>query len=184
MCDKPCLDGLTHPICIKPLGLDGLISVYRYNGIVKQLIKEIKYRFLYDLAETLTAHVPAETYSFLSKNTPVYPLPLHFERLRWRGFNQAEKLAVYIEKNFGFPMVNNLLVRTTKRTPQADIDRKEDRIENAKGLFQTAPNISISSYPNIILFDDVWTTGATMKEAAKVLKRAGVKKIWGLTIAR
>jgi len=88
-------------------------------------------------------------------------------------------------------MIDGLLVRTVKRTPQADISRREDRIQNAQGLFQLN-KLSTSNLPagrqgsqlSILLFDDVWTTGATMKEAVKVLKRSGLGKVWGMTLAR
>lgn len=187
-CDKQAIDGMTHPGCKKKYGLDGLVSVFRYQGVIKQAIKSLKYRFVSDLGKELIYVIPVSIYQdlslLISSNTKIYPIPLHQERLKWRGFNQAEKLAIQLKQYLKFPVMRGLLVRSQKRTPQADISHREDRIKNAQGLFSIAPNISTAEYPSILLFDDVWTTGATMKEAAKVLKRSGVEKIWGLTIAR
>lgn len=180
-CDKQAIDGITHPYCVKRWGLDGLVSVFRYQGIVKKLIKQIKYRFVYDMAETLINQIPKDTYSFLPKTTLIYPIPLHKDRQRWRGFNQAEKLGKFLSLQLKLDIADGLLTRVQKREPQVNIASREDRIKNAQGLFE----LKTKNLPSeILLFDDVWTTGATMKEASKVLKRARVKKVWGMTMAR
>jgi len=77
-----------------------------------------------------------------------------------------------------------LLIRQVKRSPQADIAKRQDRTKNAEGLFSPSSKLLNTQSPSILLFDDIWTTGATMKEAAKVLKKNGVKKVWGMTVAR
>lgn len=186
-CDRPAIDGMTHPGCLKPWGLDGLINVFRYTGVVKKVIKAIKYRFVSDMAEELVKSVSLTRYQSLraiNPDTRLYPIPLHQDRLRWRGFNQAEKLGVLLAEKLRIKMIEGLLIRKAKRAPQADISHRADRIKNAQGLFSSSPNLQVSNSPNLLLFDDVWTTGATMKEAAKVLKRSGVEKVWGMTIAR
>ncbi|KKS41211.1 MAG: hypothetical protein UV61_C0010G0002 [Candidatus Gottesmanbacteria bacterium GW2011_GWB1_43_11] len=193
-CDRPAIDGMTHPICLRPLGLDGLVTVFENRGIIKKAIKSLKYRFVYDAAEELVNLVPDSALQNLpikSNSWALYPIPLHKDRLRWRGFNQAEKLGQFVAQRLKMKMIDGLLVRTVKRTPQADISRREDRIQNAQGLFQLN-KLSTSNLPagrqgsqlSILLFDDVWTTGATMKEAVKVLKRSGLGKVWGMTLAR
>lgn len=78
----------------------------------------------------------------------------------------------------------NLLIRTKLRQPQTQVKKADKRRSNVQGIFSVSPNILISGYPNILLFDDVWTTGATMREAARVLKHNGAKFVWGLAIAR
>lgn len=111
----------------------------------------------------------------------LYPLPLHEQRQRWRGFNQAEVMGKYLSKRLKVPLAHGLLIRHTQRTPQAEIKTRSERLKNAQGIFSLAAK---NSPPHIVLFDDVWTTGATMKEAAKILKRGGVEKVWGFTLAR
>lgn len=186
-CDRPAIDGLTHPRCLRPQGLDGLTSVWRYFGVVKKTIKQIKYSFVWDMAETLISLMPDSIWLGLRRvpsSTVIYPVPLHPNRLNWRGFNQAEKLGRLLSPRLDLPLVDGLLLRQAKRTPQADIAKRENRIQNAKGLFQVN-QLTIHNYQqSILLLDDVWTTGATMKEAAKVLKRGGVGKVWGITVAR
>ncbi len=189
-CDRQAVDGITHPRCIRPYAMDGLITVFQNTGVIKNAIKKLKYRFVYDLAESLVNLIPLDNYSALSSyysisTKPVlYPIPLHKDRLKWRGFNQAEKLGQFVAQKLNIQTVNGLLIRQAKRTPQADISKREDRIKNTQGLFLFGLKVLPSSCLNVLLFDDVWTTGATMKEAAKVLKRNGIKKVWGMTVAR
>jgi ComF family protein len=151
-----------------------------YRGVVQNAIKSIKYRFQYDVAASLVVLIPHKKLPF-PPSAVIYPIPLHKERLRWRGFNQAQKLGVFIARKFQHPMADGLLIRIQHRTPQADIRSREERVKNAHGLFALKSHTLPES---VILFDDVWTTGSTMKEAAKVLKHGGVKQVFGLTIAR
>ena len=185
-CDRMAIDGMTHPVCQRAQGLDGLISVFAYSGVIKKVLKTIKYRFVHHEAESLINLIPKDLWILLKRhfsNFVIYPVPLHEDRLKWRGFNQAEKLAEFISVRLQLPVAEGLLIRSEKRTPQADISHRQDRIKNAKGLFGFS-SILKSQYPSILLIDDVWTTGATMKEAAKVLKRNGAAKVWAITMAR
>ena len=186
-CDRPAIDGKTHPFCLKRFGLDGLTTVFLYDGVVKKAIKSIKYRFVYDIAESLMNLIPpriTQSLGLLPKNLVIYPIPLHKDRLKWRGFNQAEKLGEILAKKLNLKLVDGLLTRREKRTPQADIAHREDRIKNAQGLFRINQLTIHNQQSAILLLDDVWTTGATMKEATRVLKKGGVRFVWGMTIAR
>lgn len=183
-CDKPAIDGKTHQICQKKYGLDGLITAFRYNGVVKKAVKLLKYRFVTDVARFLVAEIPQAMYHstlLYNRNASLYPIPLHEKRLRWRGFNQAERLGVYITDRLKIPLTHSLLARTIQRTPQAEIEKRNDRIKNAQGIF----SLGTQKLPaHVLLFDDVWTTGATLKEACRVLKRSGAKIVWAMTLAR
>lgn len=186
-CDRSAIDGATHPACQRPLGLDGLTTIFSNRSVIKRAIKVLKYRLVSDLAETLINLIPEKVLANLPTsrgNLVIYPIPLHKERLKWRGFNQAEILGKFLAVKLKLEMADSLLIRKIKRTPQADIKSKEVRIQNAQGLFSVSPKFEATKPLNILLFDDVWTTGATMKEAAKVLKRNGVRKVWGLALAR
>ena len=186
-CGRPAIDGATHPACRKPLGLDGLTTIFSNRSVIKRAIKVLKYRLVSDLAETLINLIPEKVLANLPTgrgDLVVYPIPLHKERLKWRGFNQAGVLGKYLAKRLKLNAVDGLLIRKMKRVPQADIAKREDRIKNAQGLFIGTTKLEATKPLNILLVDDVWTTGATMKEAAKVLKRNEVSKVWGLTLAR
>jgi len=108
-------------------------------------------------------------------------IPLHSDRLRWRGFNQSHLLAQTIADQTGLPC-REILTRVKNTPPQAQIATAHDRKENLKSAFM----IKSDSTPipqSIILIDDVATTGATLNEAARVLKGQGVKKVIALTFA-
>lgn len=91
-----------------------------------------------------------------------YFIQPHRDRLRWRGFNQSEKLGHFVAKKLEIPLINPLLIRHMKRVTQADMQKREDRIKNARGLFSVSPRINLSTHQHILLFDDVWATGAMM----------------------
>jgi ComF family protein len=111
-------------------------------------------------------------------------IPVYRDRANWRGFNQAEEMGKIVAERLGLNFAPNLLIKKRKTRPQTGLD-KEKRLENLQGALAINPHslLSISHQPLIIL-DDVWTTGATLKEAAKVLKRKGARVVWGLTFAR
>lgn len=191
VCERPSIGGQTHPGCQTSTGLDGLTSIFAYKGIIKKGIGKLKYRFVSDLASDLVEIFLAscgEDKVFsdfcLEKQPFLVPIPLHPQRERWRGFNQSALLGKMIAQNLGINFCPDLLQRIKNTTPQIKLKEKE-RKANIKDAFQISPSSpsALLSSP-LILFDDAWTTGATLKEAARILKRAGVKIVWGLTLAR
>ena len=193
-CGKPAPFGMVHFSCKTKTSPEGLTTIFNYNGVVKKTILKFKYRFVSDLAKTiieLFLSCCGEDRAFSKfvnqKNVVLIPVPLHWQRKNWRGFNQAELLGKMIANKLGISYISNLLLRI-KNTKTQTMLKREERLKNIKNAFdisqKTIPDISISQYPNILLFDDVWTTGATMKEGAKVLKQQGFSKVWGLTLAR
>jgi ComF family protein len=191
MCEKGSLGGLTHPDCRRPFDLDGLTSIFAYKGVIEKAIKKLKYKFVRDLASDLVElflSFGGEDKAFwdfcCQERVVLVPIPLHPRRLRWRGFNQAELLGGLIAKNLGIKFAPDLLLRVKNTKPQIELD-KDQRQTNIRRAFALNRNckLKIKNW-NFILFDDVWTSGATLREAGKVLKRNGAKKVWGLTIAR
>ncbi len=111
-------------------------------------------------------------------------VPLHWRRFNWRGFNQSEILGKLMAEKLGIKFLPDLLIRKKYTEPQVKLKSKE-RKENIKDAFVI--NSQRRQIPNTsyyILFDDVWTTGSTLRACAKVLKQAGVEKVWGMTLAR
>lgn len=189
MCEGGSLGGLTHPRCQRPWGLDGLTSIFAYKGVVEKAIKKLKYKFVTDLASDLVELFSSfcgedEAFSDFCRLAGVVlvPIPLHLQRLRWRGFNQSELLGEMVAKNLGIDFIPDLLLRVKNTKPQVELDKK-GRQKNIRNAFRVNLKFKIENF-KIILFDDVWTSGATLREAGKVLKRNGAKKVWGLTIAR
>jgi ComF family protein len=111
----------------------------------------------------------------------IVPVPLSRERLRERGFNQALELARPIARALKRPLLPRLLIRTRHTLAQSSLRRKE-RLRNVQGAFALAPGRKPP--PHLALFDDVLTTGATLRECAKVLRRAGATTIEVWAIAR
>jgi len=184
-CGKPSVDGMTHIGCARPWGLDGLIFLWPYGGVIRKSILGLKYGYAAEIAKELAEH----SVFYLRKKrvalpleSTLVPIPLYWLRENWRGFNQADVIGKLMVGRMKWDFQPDLLVRKRLKKPQTDL-KKDERAENIRGVFALNPNYKLLA-TNYILFDDVFTTGATMKEAAKVLKRNGAKKVWGLTIAR
>jgi ComF family protein len=112
----------------------------------------------------------------------VMPIPLHRSRLHLRGFNQALLLAARIGEAFSMPVCFDNLFRTRPTRPQVELSGP-DRVRNVAGAFSLA-RVDAVKNRSILLIDDVFTTGATINECAKVLKQAGATRVMALTLAR
>ena len=165
--------------------LDGQISLFRYRGGVRKAILALKYNFASDIAKELGGHVAKTLKSrdFFKGKKIIIPIPVYKNRANWRGFNQAEEIARSLGEVLEWEVRKDILIKVRPTAPQTGLSGKQ-RIENLKGSFDVNPGVSISLFRNIILFDDVWTTGSTLNEAGKVLKENGVKKVWGIAFAK
>jgi ComF family protein len=112
----------------------------------------------------------------------VVPVPLHRDRERERGYNQAEMLSKPLAKRLRLPHRGVLLVRTKPR-PDKHILTMRERWEAVRGAFATRPGSQVDNQ-RVLLVDDVLTTGATLDACAKALRDAGAKKVVGLTVGR
>ncbi len=192
ICEKLAIGGKTHPICTKKYGLDGLWSLGVYGGTLKKGIQKLKYKFVTELAEALVNLLLI----YSAKYTPLFieeikknrgegwiivPVPLYPKREKWRGFNQSALLAKILAKKLGLKY-GDYLLRIKHTKPQMKLKGWE-RKKNIKNAFALAVNSSLLA-ESILLVDDVWTTGSTLKECCKVLKLGGAKKVWALTLAR
>lgn len=175
---------------------DHLIVCTEYgdNGFIDELITRFKYNFSEEIKTVLGSFLNREIellYDFFEenfKNASVVPVPLHKKRLKFRGFNQSEILANFIANSPAGRALNlqieNLLKREINTHPQAKLGRGE-RLVNLKNAFTFKSNGKGKiENENIILVDDVCTTGTTLNECAKVLKNVGAGKICGLVVAR
>jgi len=192
VCNRPTIDNLTHPRCSTRYTIDGIFSSISYKGIAKKLVYNFKYKpFISDLSTLLTdlfyeGLIQKEEFYNIQKklrDKPVLvPVPLHPSRLRERGYNQSEILAKGLAERMNLKVLNCL--RRTKLTkPQANLSKKE-RKKNIMGAFEVFMEKEKLKNLNVFLIDDIFTTGLTLNEAAKTLKKAGVRKVWGLTLAR
>ena len=197
MCEKPAVGGYTHPRCQTRYSPDGLTSFFHYDGPVRRAVKAIKYRHISDLASEFVSLVPLTLLRIPiisnQKRSCLIPIPLHFDRFRSRGFNQAEVFGALLAHKLHVPMRTDILARTRATTAQVEMKNRKERLSNMTGAFTisrsvgstlTGQKIRKRMIPGIILFDDVFTTGATMRAAANVLKRNGATYVWAVTMAR
>lgn len=190
VCLRRVIDFRICPSCKNKINLSGLFWALSYEKpIVEKIIQQYKYEPLIrelaqPLANIIISHlllVEADKNNFIDDFVLV-PLPLHTKRKKWRGFDQAQEISKEIGNYFNIPILDNVLIRQKETPPQAELD-KEEREKNIKNAF-SCQNKNLISGKRVFLVDDVYTTGATMNEAAKILKKSGAKEIWGLVIAR
>lgn len=166
--------------------LDAFVPVWAYEGVIKKAILVLKYRFAQSLAQDLaqvTAEVLLERRANFKKAVLI-PVPLYPQKLKWRGFNQALKVGEILAQMAGWEVVPDLVLKTKSTPPQMRLTKKE-RLKNIKGTFSLNSEYPVEnlSGQQIVIFDDVATTGATLEEVAKVLKKLQPANICGLTLA-
>lgn len=210
VCERPSLNGVTHPKCRKPLAPDGFLSLAHYSSPVKEAIHQAKYQphLAFDILPFLTQLLTTKfnlsdfsDFADLADSPVMVPIPLHPNKLRLfeRGFNQSEIIASTLAETFfgraqkkGFKPAALVLTRLLekKRETQAQVELKQKlRRQNLKGAFQVSGQVDRQTLEEfekrqVIIVDDVATTGTTLLEAAKVLKRNQFKKVWCLSLAR
>ena len=157
---------------------------YFYEDILMTAIHQFKYKGKKIFADPLGALLFRFATSWVqeSRTLLTIPVPLHPKRLRERGFNQSLLLARYVAKQLETELDFLSLRRVRHTSPQTALGRKERR-KNVRNAFQVV-NPSAVKAREVLLVDDVATTGNTLNECAKALRRAGCKKVLCLTIAR
>jgi len=158
--------------------------------VAKKLVYKFKYNpFLTDLKNVLAdlfyeSIIQKEAFNkILSKKPVLVPIPLFKTKIKKRGYNQAEVLADQLASKLEL-RAENLLERVKDTKSQVGL-KQDERQENIKGAFEvTRDNKKEIRSRIFILVDDVLTTGSTLSEAARVLKKNGADKVWGITLAR
>lgn len=188
ICEKAALNGLTHYRCLKKRGLDGLISLFPYQQTIKELLRQFKYKRATELGDLLVDLVvnrleKKDILSFWREEKFVFlPVPLFPARKLWRGFNQSELLLERFCTKLQLSFDNETVFRRRWTGDQAKLSLKK-REENIANAFRFVDKSKILGR-SFVIFDDVWTTGATIKECCQVLKNAEAEKVWGLTLCR
>lgn len=172
-----------------------VISVWEYEGLMEKLIYKIKFDGCYHIIDELAGKAFQKIDLKLPEDTIITFVPMWKKKEQQRGFNQSELIARALGK-FVQHRVLHMLEKVKDNRSQVGLGPKE-REENVKNVFQVRPDIRMSDIPqqvsdvghpkipsNVLLVDDVYTTGATVNECRKVLRKSGVKNVWGFTLAR
>lgn len=191
ICQRPSYNGLTHPKCRTRFGIDGIFPILNYKGLLKKVLYQYKYRpYLSDLAPFLGELL----YEGIIQNEIIMreienekclicAVPLHPSRQRERGYNQAQLLASHLSKKTKIPIISGVLSRTKKTVPQFMLP-KEKRRENIHNAFTINKRNAEKIHGKVLfLIDDITTTGTTLSECARVLKRNGAVKVYGIALA-
>lgn len=161
-------------LCLKlPAPLDGSIIPFRYAAPLDHLLLGLKFSQQLVNARLLGA-LMADAISARVEELPdcIIPVPLHHTRLRERGYNQALELARPVAARLGVPLREGLVLRPKHTAAQSSLEKKE-RNRNIKGAFTVQGELPA----HIAIIDDVVTTGSTVNELARVLRKAGAKKV-------
>ncbi len=182
-CGKPQSSGILCSSCVSwQAEIDGIRSPFRFDGVMRQAIHQLKYRNLRTLAALLarllndyliTSPVPGEV---------LVPVPLHRKRLRERGYNQSSLLARELGKLTSLPVVDDCLIRQRHAPPQTRTSTVDERQSNVADAFACSDQRLRDK--QVLLIDDVSTSGATLDACAAALKAAGATSVWGLVLAR
>ena len=192
-CEKLAVGGQTHPICKRRYGLDGLWSLGIYQGSLREAIKQLKYGRVRGLTEALVdilieywvkyqPFVLDQIKKDQGAGWAIIPIPLHWWRGNDRGFNQSSLIGQILSKKLGLAYCD-VLKRIRYTRSQVKLKGSE-RHQNIKNAFEISKPYTLHPEPYVLLIDDVWTTGSTLRECCYVLKRNGVKKVWAVTLAR
>lgn len=181
-------------LCLKKLkprnGPQGwIVAGAAMEGIVEPLVYALKYQGMYRIATPLgdwlagAIGLRRDTATMFGDNPLIVPVPLHARRLHERGYNQAALLARRLAVIAAMPLDEQTLVRVRATGSQVETHSREERLENMQYAFN-APCPELVAGRDIVLVDDVCTTGATLNDCARALRVAGAASIHAVVLAR
>lgn len=183
-CSKPligleaelCENCQSHEFCV-----DRGFALYPYNERMQKAIRNLKYKGELAGSEYFADQMSESYGAWVRLISPdvLIPVPIHKRRMRFRGFNQAARLAVRIGERLGIAVDLDYLVRTGNTKPQKGLGSRA-RINNLQKSFSVLGENA--GYRNILLIDDIYTTGATLEACGRILREAGAKRVYFLCL--
>lgn len=165
----------------KRLRLTGAAAVARYANGARNMVVSLKFRKEIQLAEPMAALMAERLrLAAFAKPDALVPVRLHKNRLRERGFDQADLLCRHIAAMTGMRRESGMVEKVRHTPPQSSLDRR-GRFDNIAGAFRASAALAGKT---VVLVDDVMTTGATMRECAGACRQAGAKRVYALVFAR
>lgn len=189
LCRKCCTPLATNNFCLRcssnNLQLNGLRIVSNYQEPLRSYIHKFKYDGNRRLGIPLGALLAQAYKTYMMQADCIIPVPLHPERERERGYNQAQILAQACAAHLNLPVYTTLLYRTRPTSSQVHLSW-QDRQQNVLAAFQCDPVRAKReiAHRRVVLVDDVCTTGSTLAACAAPLFQAGASEVWGLALAR
>src|SRR5699024_9214770 len=181
-CGRAGIGSLCEDCLTGPGGeLERNVAVLQYTAYPRELIHLYKYRGREHLARPLAEMMAERVFSAGIRAEAVTCVPLHPQRLKERGFNQSERLAQEAARHLGLPFIPTL--KKVRSTPPQSKSSRWERMAMLEEAFQSSDWKRIAGRVWLVI-DDVYTTGATMVECARTLKRAGAQRIYSATLAR
>ncbi|MCA9371845.1 ComF family protein [Candidatus Woesebacteria bacterium] len=187
-CLKKTKDGAFHDTCVRPGGIDGLISLFYYNRSLMKFLFGIKYRLAKGALQELFVRDDyiKQRVAVLKKHNigAIVPIPLSRIRENKRGFNQSNIIAGLVSHQIKKP-VWQVLIRKKNTQPLAKTKSKLERAEIIHNAFEVDERYMKDTVgKTLLLVDDVYTSGATTREAAKTLKACGVRRVFVFVVAQ
>ncbi len=166
---------------------EGRLSLFYFHGLIRRAIQSLKYEFTADIVEemsTIFTQKLQKTYPHLIKywqqnNFVLTPIPLHYSRQNWRGFNQSILLGQSISQKLNLNFSNQIIFRSKSTHSQAKIKSHQQRLKNISQAFTPI----LPTPQNLIIFDDVATSFSTLNSALSSLTSYGLNRCWYLTLA-
>ena len=183
-CHQCALPGATDAICGQCLRdtprFDATLAAFAYRFPLDRLVQSFKFRADLKLVDFFVAAMAARVSTTARLPDLLVALPLANQRLRERGFNQSALLADGLASVIGTPVAHGAMLRIRETPPQSGLDRQA-RFKNIRGAFDCRDDLAGK---HVALIDDVMTTGATLSEAASVLKKAGAQQVDAWVLSR
>lgn len=187
-CGKPIASAekeLCYDCRVFPKSFRGGCALFLYESHTRPLMSAFKYQNRRILADFFTEEIASELCERLAlwAIDAVVPVPIHKNKRKKRGYNQAELLSARIALLLGLPHLSQLLIRVVDTLPQKQFS-PQARLSNLTKAFQVSPHfLKKKSMPStVLLVDDIYTTGATMEACTRVLKEAGVQDVYILSV--
>lgn len=183
-CGKPIM-GIEEEYCMDCCSRDSVLeqgtALWVYTDTMRKAMADFKYQGCLTDGDFYGQEIVRLRGEVLQYWNPecIIPVPLHWRRRWFRGFNQAAYVASVVGEEMGIPVFEDALVRTRNTSPQKGLNDKQ-RKENLKGVFAVNPIWleGITAYQKVLLIDDIYTTGATLEACGLALRNAGVEKVY------
>ena len=182
-CGRSQASGIVCPDCRqRQTEIDGIRSPFRFDEVIRKAIHQLKYRNLKAISPCLAELLADYIRSNSLPGEALVCVPLHPRRLRERGYNQSSLLAKELGKSIDLPVIEDCLIRVKQAQPQVRAVDVDERRRNVADAF-VCRDEKVGG-KQIILIDDVCTSGATLESCAAALKNKHATSVWGLTLAR